>query len=79
MSSKHPPLTCKEVKRGLKKLGFNPTPVKGTSHEHWKKVVGDKLYKVTVDCPKEPFSQDLIKSMASQAGVTKNEFYKACH
>lgn len=78
MSSSNRPLTCKEVKRGLKNLGFAPTKVKGTSHEHWKKVVGGRLYKVTVDCPKEPFSHDLIRSMASQAGVSKKEFYRAC-
>ena len=78
MSSKHPPLTCKEVKRGLKKLGFEPRKQNGTSHEHWVKVKGGKLFKVTVDCPKEPFTGDLIKSMSSQAGVSKDEFYKAC-
>jgi predicted RNA binding protein YcfA (HicA-like mRNA interferase family) len=47
MSSSHPPLTCKKVKRGLKKLGFMPTPIKGTSHEHWKKIKNGILYKVT--------------------------------
>ena len=78
MSSSYPPLTCKKVKRGLKSLGFRPTQIKGTSHEHWKKIKNGILYKVTVDCPKSPFSQDLIKSMASQAGVSKKEFYKAC-
>jgi hypothetical protein len=30
---------------------------------------------VTVDCPKAPFSQDLIGSMAKQAGVTKMTIY----
>ena len=78
MSSRYPPLTCKKVKRGLKRLGFMPTPIKGTSHEHWKKIKNGILYKVTVDCSKSPFSQDLIKSMSSQAGVSKKEFYKAC-
>lgn len=78
MSSRYPPLTCKKVKRGLKSLGFRPTQIKGTSHEHWKKIKNGILYKVTVDCPKSPFSQDLIKSMASQAGVSKKIFYKAC-
>jgi len=73
---RHYPLTCNQVKKILKAAGFAPAPNKsGTSHEHWKKVVGGKLYKVTVDCPKAPFSQDLISSMAKQAGMTKKQFY----
>jgi len=77
MSSKHPPLSCKDVKDGLKQLGFTFRNQKG-SHEQWVKIEGGTLYKVTVDCPKEPFTHDLIKSMASQAGVSKEKFYKAC-
>jgi predicted RNA binding protein YcfA (HicA-like mRNA interferase family) len=67
------PLNCREVKRILKNLGFEPRPRKGTSHEQWVKDSGGVRYKVTVDCPKAPFSPDLIKSMASQAGVSKRE------
>jgi len=33
--------------------------------------------KVTVDCPKQPFTDFLVKSMASQAGVSVRDFYKA--
>lgn len=77
MARNHP-LTCKEVKTILKNLGFEPRPQKGTSHEQWVKTDSDGVFhKVTVDCPKSPFSQDLIRSMASQAGVSKKEFYKA--
>lgn len=48
----------------------------GTSHEDWVKTdERGRFFKVTVDCPKAPFSQDLIKSMAKQAGVTKQEIY----
>lgn len=73
------PLTCKDVKRILKNLGFAPRPTKGTSHEQWVKYdAGGKLLgKVTVDCPKAPFSQMLISSMAQQAGVSKKQFYAA--
>jgi predicted RNA binding protein YcfA (HicA-like mRNA interferase family) len=78
MSSHHPPLTFKEVKAGLKKLGFEPRPQKSTSHEHWVKKENGRIYKVTVDAPKSPFSQDLISSMAKQAGISKNDFYRAC-
>lgn len=77
MSWRNPTLTCKEVKAGLKKLGFEHRETRG-SHEQWVKDVDGRRYKVTVDCPKQPFSHDLIKSMAHQAGVSKREFYKAC-
>lgn len=32
---------------------------------------------VTVDCPKQPFSHDLIRYMALQAGVSRDAFYTA--
>ena len=75
MSGHHPPLTCDEVKAILKKMGFTPRPQKGTSHEHWVATIDGIFRKVTVDCPKAPFSQFLIGSMAKQAGVTKKVFY----
>lgn len=77
MSGVHPPLTCRQVKDALERLGFKASPQKGTSHEHWKKIENGRLYKVTVDCPKAPFSQDLISSMAKQAGITKKQLYAA--
>jgi predicted RNA binding protein YcfA (HicA-like mRNA interferase family) len=75
--SRRGPLTCKEVKQILRNLGFKERPRKGTSHEQWVKYdsSGKLLGKVTVDCPKSPFSQDLITFMARQAGVSKKEFY----
>nr|VFK08755.1 MAG: HicA toxin of toxin-antitoxin [Candidatus Kentron sp. LPFa]VFK25863.1 MAG: HicA toxin of toxin-antitoxin [Candidatus Kentron sp. LPFa] len=73
---RHRPLVCKEVKQALKTLGFQPRPRKGTSHEQWVKEEEGRLRKVTVDCPKSPFGQDLIDSMAKQAGISKKEFYK---
>jgi predicted RNA binding protein YcfA (HicA-like mRNA interferase family) len=78
LPKRKPPLTCKQVKKGLKKLGFEARPQKGTSHEHWIKDVDGKRFKVTVDCPKAPFSKELIASMARQAGVSKNRFYEVC-
>jgi predicted RNA binding protein YcfA (HicA-like mRNA interferase family) len=76
LSGVYPPLTCKDVKRILKNLGFESRPQKSTSHEQWVKTVNGRLYKVTVDCPKAPFSQILIGFMADQAGVSKKEFYR---
>jgi predicted RNA binding protein YcfA (HicA-like mRNA interferase family) len=76
MSRQYPPLTCKDVKKILKNLGFTPRPRKGTSHEQWvKKDAKGRFFKVTVDCPKSPFTQILIGSMARQAGVSKKTFY----
>lgn len=54
-------------------MGFEKAENKGTSHEHYKKVINDKLYKVTVDCPKAPFSNMLLDSMARQAGISKRQ------
>jgi predicted RNA binding protein YcfA (HicA-like mRNA interferase family) len=74
MSGVYPPLTCKDVKRILKVLGFVFRNKEG-SHENWVRELPKPFRKVTVDCPKAPFSQMLIESMASQAGVSKKEFY----
>jgi hypothetical protein len=41
MSSKNYPLTCKDVKKILKKLGFEPRPNKGTSHDNGLEKVED--------------------------------------
>lgn len=75
MSGQHPPITCKDLKAILKHLGFAHESTTG-SHEQWTKIANGRKYKVTVDCPKSPFTQTLITSMASQAGVTKKDFYK---
>jgi len=75
MSGQHPPITCKELKAILRVLGFTHASSTG-SHEQWTKVERGRKYKVTVDCPKAPFTQTLIKSMAEQAGVTKMDFYR---
>ncbi|MDC6130802.1 type II toxin-antitoxin system HicA family toxin [Burkholderia gladioli] len=75
MSGVHPPLTCKDVKRVLKALGFVHRNTEG-SHEQWVRDEPPPFRKVTVDCPKAPFSQFLLEIMASQAGLTKKEFYK---
>ena len=75
MSSEQPPITCKELKAILSYLGFAFSTKEG-SHEQWVLLKEGKKYKVTVDCPKAPFSQFLLKSMASQAGKTKKDFYK---
>lgn len=77
MSGVHPPLTCRQVKQILKALGFRFRDQKSTSHENWVRDEPKPFRKVTVDCPKAPFSHMLIESMAFQAGVSKKEFYRA--
>ena len=76
MSGHHSPLTCADVKRILRRLGFEPRKGTGTSHEQWVKDVDGGRHKVTVDCPKAPFSPTLLDSMARQAGFkNKQAFY----
>jgi predicted RNA binding protein YcfA (HicA-like mRNA interferase family) len=72
---KHRPLTCKEVKRILDALGFEPSSQKG-SHQHWKALIGGKMRKVTVDCPKQPFVDRLLNSMVRQSGYSIDEWYE---
>lgn len=69
------PLEAREVHKILKHLGFTLRSQKG-SHEQWVKL-GPPFRKVTVDCPKAPFSPFLIESMARQAGVSVVDFYAA--
>jgi hypothetical protein len=77
MSGQHPPISCSDFKDILRKLGFEPRAKKtGTSHEDWVLKIPGQFRKVTLDCPKAPFSQDLISSMAKQAGVTKKKIYE---
>ena len=70
---------CKAVKNALTRMGFEPRKnSSGTSHEQWVRCIKDRMFKVTVDCPKAPFGDDLVKSMATQAGVTKRQFIEYC-
>lgn len=71
-----PQLDCHAVKSLLKMLGFSQVRQSG-SHEHYQMVARGRMRTVTVDCPKAPFSHALVKSMASQAGLVKSEFYAA--
>ena len=71
-------LEAREVYTILKNLGFEARKQKGTSHEHWvPKDPKVPFRKVTVDEPKAPFGDFLVKSMARQAGVSVKAFYEA--
>ena len=70
------PLTAKEVRQIAKALGF----VKGSTHgghEHWTRDTPPPFRKLTIDAHIAPFSDYLIKCMASQAGVSIRDFYEA--
>lgn len=72
-----PQLDCRDVKRLLKLLGFQLIPTHRGSHEKFGMFARGCERRVTVDCPKAPFSHDLVRSMASQAGLSRDEFYAA--
>ncbi|WP_324041364.1 type II toxin-antitoxin system HicA family toxin [Aeromonas caviae] len=70
---------CKDVKNALTRMGFELRKGNsGSSHEQWVKHIDGRIYKVTVDCPKAPFGDELVKSMANQAGVSKRTFLEYC-
>lgn len=76
---KYAPPNCKQVKSALRKAGFDFIKQEG-SHEKWAKTdKHGKRWLVTVDCPKAPFNDQLVLSMATQAGLSKREFLKLCH
>ncbi|BCZ39843.1 TPA: type II toxin-antitoxin system HicA family toxin [Serratia marcescens] len=72
------PLKYAEVVSGLRALGFEMKPKTGTSHEQWIRKTANSKHVVTVDKHHAPFSRDLIKSMAKQAGVDAKKFHALC-
>lgn len=73
------PPTCKQVKKALKRLGFQPKKTNRGSHDKFEhREFRGKRRVVTVDCPKAPFDHFLIGTMAAQAGMSKREFWRLC-
>ncbi|HDL6962212.1 TPA: type II toxin-antitoxin system HicA family toxin [Yersinia enterocolitica] len=72
------PLKYEEVIRALKSMGFIMKPKTGSSHEQWIRRTGTSKHVVTVDKHHAPFSRDLIKSMAKQAGINDRKFHALC-
>jgi predicted RNA binding protein YcfA (HicA-like mRNA interferase family) len=58
------PLKAAEVRKILRALGFDPKPLKATSHEQWTKRDGNHFCKVTLSAHNEPFDDFIVKSMA---------------
>jgi predicted RNA binding protein YcfA (HicA-like mRNA interferase family) len=68
---------CRDVKRALSRLGFHFVSQKG-SHEQWEKITGDGVKrKVTVDCHNGTVRAKDVRSIISQANVSRNDFLKA--
>ncbi|MBS0854942.1 MULTISPECIES: type II toxin-antitoxin system HicA family toxin [unclassified Tatumella] len=72
------PLKYTEVVKGLQILGFEMKVKTGTSHEQWIRKTESTKHVVTVDKHHAPFSRDLIKSMAKQAGIDSRKFHSLC-
>jgi predicted RNA binding protein YcfA (HicA-like mRNA interferase family) len=75
VSGQHPPVTAKDFKKVLVKLGFKPRPQSGTSHENWDGIYNGQRRLVTVDAHHAPFTDKLLGYMLKQLGVSKKEFY----
>ena len=71
------PLPCRIVEKALLRLGFIERPQKGSSHRQFIKQDKEIFRKVTLDCHKGEVSAMNIKSIIKQAGISKQEFYKA--
>lgn len=69
------PVTDKEFKSVLKKIGFEPRAQKGTSHEQWVRDDASGFRRVTVDPHHQPYHRKLLKMMLHQAGISKAEFF----
>ena len=71
-------MKCRDVERALRALGFTKDKKgKGTSHSQWRKSSDRRLFKVTVDCHGGEVKAKDVKSIISQAGISKAAFYQA--
>lgn len=74
--SKTPPVHHKEAVRALKALGFVQKAQKATSHTQWIRDEPGRRWKVTLDQHDAPYTRFLLKSIASSAGVSVQEFVR---
>ncbi|MCE2029251.1 type II toxin-antitoxin system HicA family toxin [Sessilibacter corallicola] len=78
------PLSAREVQKGLAAAGFEKRPQKATGHEQWVRTDLDSkgkatFRKVTLSPHNEPFRGEILKSIASQAGLKNvNQLYELC-
>jgi predicted RNA binding protein YcfA (HicA-like mRNA interferase family) len=71
-------MKCADVARALRKLGFEEEPRKGTNHERWRCFRDGRLWKVTVSCHNGEVHAKDVKSIRTQAGVSKKDWANAC-
>ena len=76
MPKKYPPLTDAEVIAILTALGFRYSNSAG-GHDFYKATHSGRAWKVTIDPKESPFNDFLLKSMISQSGYSRNQFYGA--
>jgi len=76
MPKKYPPLTDTEVVAILIALGFAYSHSSG-GHDFYKAAHGGKHWTVTVDPHDSPYDAFLLKSMISQSGYSREQFYRA--
>ena len=70
------PLTAREVRQILANLGFVHRTTTG-GHEQWVRAEPEPFRKVTLSAHLQPFTDTLVRYMASQAGVSVRAFYHA--
>ena len=70
------PLTARDVRSILKRLGFHHRDTTG-GHEQWVRSEPMPFRKVTLSGHLQPFTNTLIRYMAAQAGVSVRDFYGA--
>lgn len=76
MPRKYPPLKLREILSILRSLGFVEKSAVG-SHYKYTRTVKGREWEVTVDYSIDDFDAFLIKSMISQSGFSRDEFYCA--
>ncbi len=70
------PLPCGDVKRVLRGFGFQEVR-QTASHSRWEAIRDGRKFKVTVDCHKGEVKALDVRSIISQAGLTKEQFFDA--
>ena len=76
MPRKYPPLKLREILAILRSLGFVEKSSVGSHHKYTRTVKGIQR-EVTVDYAIDDFDAFLIKSMISQSGFSREDFYCA--
>lgn len=70
------PQKCTDVRKALKKLGFEQKRHNAGSHEHWEGYIDGQRRLVTVACHNGEVKKKDLHSIISQAGVSRREFMK---